>query len=189
MRDHSLDTLRGFAVLLMVVDHVLIVAGVAIVPDGLGWVRATITRLSCPLFFIVAGALWARREPGLVRLVCVGLLGVVFTFAISFLVYPTIDILLQYAMLALFARIVVGWPLVVAVLGAVQSRWLPLSVGGSYEWGYLALFASLGVLARHRLTIPHFKVIAAVGRWPLAVYVLHWLFLFACLGAVVFVRS
>lgn len=65
----GLDRLRGLAVLLMVADHVL----VAVDPSSLA--RFTITRLSLPLFCLVAGSLAVRARRR--RLLPVAVAGVV----------------------------------------------------------------------------------------------------------------
>lgn len=55
MRWDGLDRLRGFAIALMVLDHVLAASG------GGMLFRLTLTRLSLPIFLFVAGSLGASR--------------------------------------------------------------------------------------------------------------------------------
>ncbi len=180
-RDVRLDVLRGLAVVLMVVDHV---AGMVLALGGgvgLMWLRVSVTRLSLPLFMLVAGVLWCRRARGLTwrrwfELVAVG---AVVSTLLPFAGLPAPDLLLVLALVAPLARFVLRWPVEAAVVGVVQAVNLPVA-WEAYQPGYVVLWLALGVLVAERGGVPLWVdrlrpagLLAGVGRRPLAWYLGH----------------
>lgn len=167
----GLDRLRGLAVLLMVLDHVLVVADVG-TP-----VRLTVTRASMPLFFLIAGSLVRRARWG--RLGLVAVLGAVLPVVVPWVDAP--NVLLYYA---------VGAVLLAVVRGR-RGRWVALAVAaslaangylafpGAYSPGGLWVLMLAGALAgapaldRVGARLPAW--VARAGRYPLTVYVVHLL--------------
>lgn len=167
-RVRHLDAIRGLAVLVMVVDHVSIVADV--LP-----LRLTVGRLAVPLFFILAGHL-ARRLSA--RTLWAAALGLALPGFAPWIDAP--NVLLWYAvgvaMLVLARR--VGCPL--ALLVALPLTLAANSWGSPLLTGYNPL-CLLGLMALgamlHRsafawgVRLPGF--LAVLGRYPLTVYVGH----------------
>lgn len=183
-RLHALDSLRGVAVLTMVVDHVLVAT------DGSGWsIGRLLTRVSLALFAVVLGACatwplgWRRCLPW------AGALGA------ALVLYPLAGLggPLLLAWLAAARWFCVRsprwllWVTVVLVLTmATNGVALPRAAGEYPALGITAMaavgrLAGLGNVDRfgRKLRLPAW--VAAVGRRPLAWYVGHLLVL-AALG-------
>lgn len=175
-----LDVLRGVAIALMVVDHVLVVV------DPNNWLRFTATRWSLPLFMLVAGALIDLRGwPSNLRLVHLGALGFI-PWSMWIPGMARLDVLLSIPLAILLVRallrLTVGRvvPLTLAI-GLLLSH---LNISGRYFAGVGYDPALVGAwLALGMVWIP--PVVAAsipagvvagatwLGRRPLSVYVGH----------------
>ncbi|MFB9542561.1 acyltransferase family protein [Micromonospora sagamiensis] len=193
-RDSGLDRLRGLAIILMVIDHVLVVvlANVASEP-WMEAIRLTLTRLSMPLFMILSGLLLARRGyPSRKRilqiLVAAALLNLLLNQVEVGLVTP--EILAVWLTLLPFFPLIARYPVEAAGLGILQLRNLPIAWDG-YQPGEAAAFIALGVvlnrisdsaLLRHAIAIPRWC--EAVGRRPLLWYVGHLTILVAAGAAI-----
>jgi uncharacterized membrane protein len=179
-RDVRLDTWRGIAIILMIFDHALMACGVPLVLCGFGWIRCTITRLACPIFFVVAGRLWQKKRPSFARIKTIVLCSPLTSYFLFDLGAPPFDILLQYVILALLlSRLVVAYPVACAVVGVVQSLYLPVPTSFGYHFGTLVTYLSIGVLSSGqpvpRVSFPKsFQLLCTFsGRHPLSMYVLH----------------
>lgn len=176
----GVDRLRGLAVLLMVLDHV-----VALV-DPAAPVRYTLTRLSLPAFMAAAAAVWSGRLSGRScrRLLAVAVVEAALVAALG---------LGQPGIVAVYLAVAVGvsvaWPWVrshvglVVVLGLIQAFYVRVGWDG-YEPGLVLAWFALGLLARSEVVdlgerLPAW--LSSVGRRPLAWYVGH----LAVLAAVV----
>lgn len=177
-RIQAWDRLRGLAILLMVLDHLAVFGFFGSSAPVVG-MRLTITRLALPIFMMVAGSLWAVRGPGpnwyrLANCVVGGLVAFVCWSSIGL---PHVDILIVFAAVALYAAVIVRWPVVCLVAGILQTINLPVMSPG-YELGYVAAWLALGVLVGDR---PSWRSLgdslpawlASIGRRPLLWYTSH----------------
>lgn len=183
-RDVRLDALRGVAVVLMVVDHVVKV----VAPDSLWWVTSTVTRLSLPMFMVTAGVLLARRSHGLrpLRALDLFLAGSVVTVVFGAIGFALPDILVVMLLTAPLWSWVRRSPVLAVIFGLIQLVNLPLPWGG-YQPGLVLALLGVGVLAsgtwaQYGERLPVWC--AAVGRRPLLFYVGHILLLPALAWAV-----
>jgi hypothetical protein len=174
----------------MVADHLLHVGLLAWGwPVGLVWVRLSLTRLALPLFMGVSGFLWMERSRGSSRLWLVAIAALVSAVLCKLLGMAAPDVLLPYLLVALARRWVLGYPVVVLVLGILQAVNLPMGVG-AYELGYVAAWCAVGVLAWTWYGAGDWygsgdlsawdagtswwaRGLCVVGRWPLTWYVGH----------------
>lgn len=175
----GVDRLRGLAVLLMVADHVALVAGA-----GGAW-RLTVTRAALPLFCVVAGSLARPGRPGR-RLGVVAAAGLAATVLGAPLGIGQPDVLFLLAGVLVLVRWVGPRPggpawAAVACLGVIQATTWPMAWTG-YEVGTVLALVLVGqVVARRDLDqlgcrLP--AVLAPVGRAPLWWYVGHlWVLL------------
>lgn len=145
-----LDELRGLAVLLMLLDHVLAM-GLSHWhwPGEFQWIRQTITRAALPLFMMVAGYLWQVRCGPSWRSVRASWEGAVMSFPACLAVgFGVPDILGLYAAAATGGKLLKRWPLLACVTGLLQALYLPLNLadGRSYEPGLVVAFCCLGTI-------------------------------------------
>lgn len=177
--------IRGAAILLMIVDHVLVLVD----PDSLA--RSTVTRLSMPAFAIVTGYLWRARwtwryahlvAAALVAEVCGRLIG---------LGTPDVLLLIGAGYLALWLVEYSGLPPLVAIALAVLS-WQHMPVGGmpdtwtNYHPNEVLAWMLLGrylLEVEHVVRLPRVRWLEAIGRRPLAWYLGHLVVLAAAVIA------
>lgn len=180
-RDRRLDALRGLALVLMILDHVLVVALEAGAPDELFWIRKTITRFSLPLFMVVSGMLLARRKSTSWRRWLEIACGALFVNCLTLIPvgFGLPDILLVWLLASLFTPLIIRFPMEVAIVGLLQAQNLPIPWGG-YQLGWVVALLAIGVLATHLREIPLLNYanylpawVAAMGRRPLLWYVGH----------------
>ena len=176
-RESNLDTWRGLAVALMVVDHACLCF-----PTAVGCVlRVTVDRAALPLFALCSGVAWFRYGVSYRRVASLwGVLPVTLLWSrIAGLPWP--DVLVPYALVALVAPLVLRWPFAAGALGVVQAtQWvLPHP---NYQVGTVLALVSLGVAfaqARSLRPVPGFvspvirELLGLCGRWPLLLYVFH----------------
>lgn len=178
----GLDRLRGLAILLMVLDHVWMLAGG---PVELRW---TVTRAAMPLFFVVAGSLVRRLTW---RHAWVAWVGLALPLAVPWIDRP--NVLVWYAVGAVC----------VAVAGRSGPRGLWLALGvlltvaangyGAGVWAHsyepaatvglmlVGALAGRGSVAQLGDRLPGW--LAWPGRYPLTAYVGHLLVLRVIFGA------
>lgn len=178
MRSPGLDALRGLAVVLMLVDHVLLLV------DPVSPARL-ITRAAMPLFFLIAGHLASWRP---VRLVLCAAWGLVLPLLLPWLDAPNVLTLYAAGVPLVLVLERIGKP-AVAVLVAIA---LTIGANGwaAYRGGYdpasvLALLA-LGRLMPLREWVDGGewpKWLQPVGQRPLVVYVGHLLIFWGVLRA------
>ncbi|HEV2293807.1 MAG TPA: acyltransferase family protein [Tepidisphaeraceae bacterium] len=147
---HRLDVLRGCAILLMVLDHVL---AVGLLHWGWlpGWhlLRVTVTRPAMPIFMLVAGYLWHVKADNpfpWVRWVQLCGAASVSAVVMHVLGFPQPDILAVFALVALSARLSASYPLTSVVCGFSQAFYLPIFGGATYEPGHILGLCAVGVL-------------------------------------------
>lgn len=178
-RNVRIDKLRGLAILLMILDHVLCV----IDPENLA--RYTLTRAALPIFMLISGYLLANRNPSLKRYAQL----VAASFC-SLLIVQHIPGMAKVDVLFVIAIVLAVWPIARRVpitalcIGAVQSQTFGLWDG--YEPGYLLALLCTGQLlfqTRSRndyLIASHVcrfmpRAIEILGRYPLSAYLAHLL--------------
>lgn len=176
-RSWDLDALRGLAVALMLLDHVLAVTGHGAI------VRASLTRLSMPLFFVLAGHLARRVDVS--RLLLVAAAGVALPMLVPWVDSP--NVLLIYAMgvpVIVWARrrpVRLWWIVGFALTWYANRFGLPPANVDAYAplglWGLLAVGALLGRDSLESLGRRLPRGIGRLGRYPLTVYVGHLLLL------------
>lgn len=172
-RSVPLDSLRGLAVLLMIIDHGLALAGP-------GWplaVRLTVTRAALPLFCVVAGNLIAVRMPRPGRLLTLTAAGVGAEVLWGVLGLPGVNpLVLLTAALAAVALCPAQWRLLLLVAAVVQPVTWPVARGG-YEPGFVVALVVAGTLVpRPTLEAVGARVpavFAAPGRFPVTLYLVH----------------
>jgi len=168
----SLDALRGLAILLMILDHILAVTG------ELQILRFTVTRFSMPLFFLVSGFLLYRVN--IPRLVIVGLIGIALPMYVGFIDEP--NVLFLYAVFAPFIVWARNSPLAlmgISAFGLAMYANNFLDLPGAYApfalFGLMALGKLVPRESWERVRLPRFLNYA--GRYPLTTYVVHLLVL------------
>jgi uncharacterized membrane protein len=188
-RDYKLDSLRGLAVMLMVLDHALVVWA----PESI--VRYTLTRLSLPLFMLCTAAVCERYGTSNRRLGQIALAGVLVSVGLNaawpaFPAQPDVTLLIVAAILVAQATVPRFGAYPVVVCGLIQALYVPVGWHG-YEpglvlaWlliGSLALARSPELVARLGGGLPDW--LGGLGRHPLSVYVGH----LAILATIVAVR-
>jgi uncharacterized membrane protein YcfT len=182
-RDKGLDALRGLAIVLMIVDHVLVaqmyVNGWSSAAE---WTRLTVTRLSMPLFMIVSGYFMTRSRPFTVRrLVQIGIAAIYINVLMETVKvgFDPPEILAVWLMVMILAPLMVRFPIELAMLGILQTLYQPIGWPG-YEPGNVVAFLCLGILFRERQNTLLRSVgtrlpswMSAIGRHPLAWYLGH----------------
>jgi surface polysaccharide O-acyltransferase-like enzyme len=172
-RSVALDRLRGLAISLMILDHLLLVAAAP------GWWRDTITRAAMPLFFVVAGHLLHRLSWRHLFVAGIGLVLPVVTFV------EDPNVLLIYALAApavvIARRYALGLPLLLVAAVTVCANNVP-TIGTSYNPAALLALLCIGAgldrsLFAHARRLP--AALGHLGRYPLTVYVGHVLLLTA----------
>lgn len=163
----GIDKLRGLAIVLMVLDHIILVS------HGPFIIRETITRAAMPIFFVLSGHLIKKVTW---RLFIIGYIGLTLPTFVTFLDDP--NVLFWYAA---FAPIIVllrrnpnMLPLVlVVIMGLVANNHL-LTVPNSYPpLMLLALMIIGAMIPRKSFTFSNSlpSILIHVGRFPLTLYV------------------
>lgn len=177
-RRDAIDRIRGLAVLLMVVGHVL-----AVTDSGL-LVRLTLTRASLPLFALVTGYLLADREPSNRRTLQLAGGAAVSLWLVRFLPgMAAVDVLAVIGIALAFWPLALRWPVVTLCVGAVQGYTFAGFFDG-YQPGHVMALMCAGLLLRRGGSVPDLAVarrvasalpgwVAGIGRRPLTVYVGH----------------
>lgn len=172
-RNPFIDALRGLAIILMALDHLLHVY------DPGSPLRA-VTRFAMPLFMVVAGYLGTgyctRRY---LEVVIAGALSWPIAQALGM---PLVHILFVFALVYPLLRLPIGGLLIVGSIGLLQAHNWPLPLGG-YQPGYVLSFLVMGRLAAvsgYCLPSPRFRFLTfeLFGRYPLEIYVVHLALIF-----------
>lgn len=163
VRLDGIDRLRGLAILLMVLDHVLVFSG-----SENHVLRHTITRAALPLFCLVAGVLCSKVNRGrLLDLVWIGCWSSVLNIVAG---QPDVTLLfaLGFALYSYWSS-----PVFLAICILQPVTW-PLPWSGYQPGTVLALLAvgrglvAVGYLNRLGAMLPQF--FRLFGQWPLAIY-------------------
>lgn len=186
MRNQQLDGLRGFAIVLMILDHVLVTGLLHWGwPEQLQWLRLTVTRLALPLFMMIAGYLWADRGPSWRRLPWLIAAAFVATVCCRLLGLPPIEIVALYLGCMVVSKYVVLAPIPTMIVGLLWAFNFPDTFPQLfYHPGYVLTWLALGVIWwRQELawdyepetiqTPPGAQLYGWLGRWPLTSYVFH----------------
>jgi len=192
-RDNRIDRLRGLAVVLMVVDHLLVAATAVMVerPTLMTLGRLTLvdclrllTRPSLPLFAVCSGVLLSRRSSTSVRrLAQIGVAA-----AVSQVMFTPIAGMPDIDVLVVFLAAILMWPLArghlveTIVLGIVAATNLPPFPHGltGYSVGLVLAFMAVGAAVAR--SGPEDALGAArrlpsgfgrLGRRPITAYLIH----------------
>lgn len=184
-RSVALDVFRGLAILAMIVDHVMVVAGGPIL------FRIMPGRLAMPMFFLLAGHL--ARSPRWRHAGIAGI-GIALPFAVPWIDAPNVLVLWALGVVVLWACRRYGFPVwLLPVIGlAFSANSWSFAAPGAYEpvalLGLMAIGSAVpyhafvrfgrGVRGRAR------KACALLGRHPVSIYVGHLLVLQAIVQAV-----
>ena len=176
-----LDGMRGLAIIIMIVDHILsALESIGIESNFVEYSRLTATRFSMPLFMIASGIVWGAYGLRLKRWGQVLLLAVALN-AMTRLLWPDFnfpEILMVWALLAIAWRLIVRFPIITMIVGYTQTTYWMLPWQG-FQPGELAIFLGAGVLIskapldwlwRERRTAKLIEPLAFVGRYPLTIY-------------------
>lgn len=179
VRSRALDALRGLAILCMVVDHVTLVTA------GPEWLRLTVGRVAMPLFFVLSGHL-ARRLSW--RHAVIFGIGLGMPLMVWWIDRP--NVLVWYVVGSVVIVVTARWRwapwvVIVGALGVYANRHLSgPELAFSYEPGALVGLMCLGqVMPREAFAFADRwpRWLAAVGRFPLSIYVGHlWLIAVVC---------
>lgn len=178
------DSVRGLAIVLMVLDHVLVqVDPHSSLRAGAPW---SITRLSLPLFMLAAGQVWRPSSPwhlNRVKLLGVGLVEVLLLQLLGMQLPGIVLIIwMVFLWLDLFAAVLDRiryacieawfWPL--GVGGLLQALYVPVDWAG-YQPGLVLLWWALGFAAFEASWTDalDFRALRWIGRYPLTWYVGH----------------
>lgn len=182
-RSWKLDAIRGAAVVLMIVDHVVHV-GHTFYSWSEGWLllRLTVTRLALPGFMLVAGYLWAVRGVSFRRLGDVSVAAAAAAGCCWLLRMPLPEVLACYLLAMLASPVVVRWPLPFIIGGFLASmNWQGVFPLWSYQPLYVTAWAAVGVLLcqasgwwieateKKKWATP----LVVLGQYPLVAYVSH----------------
>lgn len=168
-RQIGLDAFRGLAILLMVLDHVTMLA------QGPDLIRDTLGRAAMPMFFILGGHL--TRRVGW-RHAAILALGLWLPTLIPWLDDP--NVLAWYALgaglIALLRRAGIPvWALLVVGLTLGANHWLNTDPGSFNPWMLFGLMALGAMIPRASFAwtnrLPTW--LAVIGRAPLRWYVGH----------------
>lgn len=172
-RHTGIDNLRGLAIVLMIVDHVILVF------EGPVEIRYTLTRLSMPLFFLISGHVAKRIDAP--KLLLIGTLGFLLPIYVTFVDNP--NVLFWYAVsvpiIVLCKRKPIAlYGIVLFALTIMANYFQGTSFGNSYNpLALLALMAVGALIPRDNFQfanrLPSF--LAFVGSFPLSIYVGHLL--------------
>lgn len=161
-RNPAIDGARGLAVLLMIADHVMVVAGA---PGAL----RLVTRAGFPLFMVPSGAVWHGWNRGRLLEVAAAALVAEWLGGMVGLLAPGVLVVWLLAQLAM--PLVARWPVAMLTAGLLLAVNVPIWDG--YHPGLMVAYLALGRLVNSwpdRLGHPW---LAALGRRPLTLYLGH----------------
>ncbi|MHA7812890.1 MAG: TraX family protein [Phycisphaerales bacterium] len=176
-RNVRIDKLRGLAILLMILDHVLCV----IDPENIA--RYTLTRAALPIFMLISGYLLANRNPSLKRyaqLVAASFCSLLIVQHIPGM--AKVDVLFVIAIVLTVWPIARRYPIIALCIGAVQSQTLGLWDG--YEPGHILAIMCAGALLNQERSTTDRKIatitasilpraFTTIGQAPLLFYLSH----------------
>lgn len=173
--------MRGLAIVVMIVDHILSALESTGMSNALvEYSRLSVTRFSMPLFMIASGIVWGLYGLRFKRWLQV-LAWAIALNAMTRLLWPDFnfpEILLVWAALAIFWRIIIRFPIITMIVAYTQMTYWQIPWQG-FQPGELAIFLGAGVLLskfpldwlwRERRVGKLIEPLALVGRYPLTIY-------------------
>ena len=173
--------MRGLAIVVMIVDHILsALESTGMSNDLVEYSRLSDTRFSMPLFMIASGIVWGLYGLRFKRWLQV-LAWAIALNAMTRLLWPDFnfpEILLVWAALAIFWRLIIRFPIITMIVAYTQMTYWQIPWQG-FQPGELAIFLGAGVLLskfpldwlwRERRVGKLIEPLALVGRYPLTIY-------------------
>jgi len=190
-----LDAMRGLAIVIMIIDHVLAaLESIGVGSNVVEYSRLSVTRFSMPLFMIASGIAWTRYGLRFTRWAQVVLWAVVIN-SLTRLLWPDFnfpEILAIWAALAIAWKFIRRFPIITMIIGYTQTTYWQIPWQG-FQPGELAIFLGVGVLLskvsldflwRERRTSRLIKPLAVVGRYPLTIYGGHLIAITLIVGTI-----
>jgi hypothetical protein len=190
-RNPNLDLIRGFAIILMVLDHALLaIASIFGSSDYINLIRLTLTRFSMPLFMITSGAVLFLYGIKLYRWLTILMLAIIINTFTFFLWddfnFP--EILLVWSFVMVFNRFFLRYPLLSMLIGFIQNQYFQISFFeySGYQPGEILFFIVIGIFTSNyliNLSFPIlsklyiYKLMIVIGCKPLLIYFVHLLLL------------
>lgn len=159
--------------------------------DWIWWTRHTVTRLSMPLFMMVAGLLIAKRgSPAMNRVIPLTMAAIVTN--VPFYYLPELgfygpNILINFLMALPFYWLFTRHPIETVMLGVLQTLFMPITWNEwyGYQPGIIMAFLGLGALLKHHPDSLVLRIgrrlpqwLAFFGRRPLLWFVGHLTLIF-----------
>ena len=179
-----LDAMRGLAIVIMIIDHLLAsLESLGIESNFVEYSRLSATRFSMPLFMIASGIAWRLYGLRFTRWTQV----VVWALVINLLtraLWPDFnfpEILAIWAALAIAWKLFTRFPIITIIIGYTQATYWQIPWQG-FQPGELAIFLGIGALLsrssldslwREPRTSKLVKPLSVVGRYPLTIYGSH----------------
>jgi uncharacterized membrane protein len=192
-RNPNIDLIRGFAIILMVLDHALLaIATIFGSNEYIYFLRVTLTRFSMPLFMIVSGSvlyLYGIKIKRWLTVFCLALL--INLFAITLWEdFNSPEILLVWTFVVVFIKFILKYPLVSLIIGFIQNQYFPIHIFdySGYQPGEIVIFLVIGIFASTYITNLSFPILSKfmiynliifIGKKPLTIYFTHLLFISA----------
>lgn len=192
-RNANIDLIRGFAIILMVLDHALLaIATIFGSNEFIYLLRVTLTRFSMPLFMIVSGSvlfLYGIKIKRWLTVFCLAL--IINGFAITLWEdFNSPEILLVWTFVVIFIKFILKYPLVSLITGFIQNQYFPINIFdySGYQPGEIVIFLVIGIFASTYITSLSFPILSKfmiynliifIGRKPLTIYFTHLLIISA----------
>ena len=190
-RNSNIDLIRGFAIILMILDHVLVaITSIMGGNDYIYLIRTTLTRFSMPLFMIISGAVLILYGLKIRRWSSVLVTAVVLNIILFFLWndFNSPEILLVWSLVVVSYKLFIRYPITSLILGFIQAQYFQITLYdyNGYQPGELIFFIVIGIFASNYISSLSFPILSkiylynitiAIGRKPLLIYFSHLVFL------------
>lgn len=190
-----LDAMRGLAIVIMIIDHLLAaLESLGVESNFVEYSRLSATRFSMPLFMIASGIAWRLYGLRFARWAQVVIWALLINL-LTRLLWPDFnfpEILAIWAALAIAWKLFRRFPIIAIIIGYTQATYWQIKWQG-FQPGELAIFLGVGALLskssldslwREPRTSRFLKPLAVVGRYPLTIYGGHLIAITLIVGAI-----